>query len=146
MNVGFNLEIEPDANDTLLITCPSIPGVVTFAESEADVARWSIDAILTLLQSLMNDGLTVPAGDAPAKDTTFVRLGVLASLKIELYTACRKAGVSRAELARRLGWHREQVDRLFRLHHASRLDQLEAAARAIGQEIALDVRPAARAA
>jgi len=29
-----------------------------------------------------------------------------------------------AELSRRLGWKRESVDRLFRLDHASRLEQL----------------------
>jgi antitoxin HicB len=44
-------------------------------------------------------------------------------------------GVKKAELARRLGWHRPQVDRLFNLNHASRLDQIEAAARALGCHI-----------
>ena len=44
-----------------------------------------------------------------------------------LYMICSRRGVSRAELARRLEWHREQVDRLFRLDHKSRLDQMEAA-------------------
>ena len=39
------------------------------------------------------------------------------------------------ELARRLGWKPMQVDRLFDLHHASRLDQLEAAAKALGKQI-----------
>ena len=46
-----------------------------------------------------------------------------------LYMICSRRGVSRAELARRLEWHREQVDRLFRLDHKSRLDQMEAAFR-----------------
>ena len=41
-------------------------------------------------------------------------------------------------LARRLGWHMPQIDRLFDLRHASRLDQIEAAARALGRQ--LDVR------
>ena len=49
-----------------------------------------------------------------------------------LYMICSRRGVSRAELARRLEWHREQVDRLFRLDHKSRLDQMEAAFVALG--------------
>ena len=49
-----------------------------------------------------------------------------------LYMICSRRGVSRAELARRLEWHREQVDRLFRLDHKSRLDQMEAAFEALG--------------
>jgi hypothetical protein len=38
--------------------------------------------------------------------------------------------IKKAELARRLGWHMPRVDRLFDLRHASRIDQIEAAARA----------------
>jgi antitoxin HicB len=52
----------------------------------------------------------------------------------------RESGITRAELARRLGWHREQVDRLFRLEHASRLDRLEAAFKALAHEIDVSVQ------
>jgi antitoxin HicB len=45
---------------------------------------------------------------------------------------------------RRLGWRsRESVDRLFRLDHASRLDQIEAAFRALGRRIDVKVESAA---
>jgi len=40
-----------------------------------------------------------------------------------------------AELARRLGWHMPQVDRLFDLRHASKLDQIETAARSLGRTV-----------
>jgi antitoxin HicB len=64
-----------------------------------------------------------------------VVLPALSSLKLELYWALRTAGLTRAELARRLGWNRESVDRLFRLDHMSRLDQLEIAFRALGRRV-----------
>ena len=44
-----------------------------------------------------------------------------------------------AELARRLGWHMPQVDRLLDLHHASRLDQAEAALNALGRRLEVSV-------
>jgi hypothetical protein len=46
----------------------------------------------------------------------------MTALKVSLYRSLREAGLTRAELMRRLGWNRESVDRLFRLDHASRLD------------------------
>ena len=143
MNRTYSLQIEPDENDTLLITCPSIPGVVTFAETEADIEYWAIDAIETMFWSMMRFEEALPPSDAPRPAERQVRLPLLSSLKFDLYEACRAAGVSRAELARRLGWHREQVDRLFRLNHASRLEQLEAAFGAVGCVIDLQVRTAA---
>ena len=143
MSLLFNLQVEPDANDTFLITCPAIPGVVIFAETESTIQLRSRDAIETMLQSVMARNEPLPASDRLKPATTHVQLALTASLKAELYEACRSSGVTRAELARRLGWHREQVDRLFRLNHASRLAQLEAAFKAVGREIDLEVRAAA---
>jgi antitoxin HicB len=51
----------------------------------------------------------------------------------------RRAGVTRAELARRLRRDQESVDRLFRLDRASRLDQIEAAVAALGRKIYVDI-------
>ena len=48
-------------------------------------------------------------------------------------------GIKKVELARRLGWHMPQVDRLFDLRHASRLDQIEAAAAELGRHTEVTV-------
>lgn len=41
-------------------------------------------------------------------------------------------GVRKSELARRLGWHMLQIDRLLDLYRASRFDQVEKALAALG--------------
>jgi antitoxin HicB len=64
-------------------------------------------------------------------------------LKLQLYWALRDAGITRAELARRLAWNRESVDRLFRLDHRSRLEQIEAAFAALGRKVDISIRDAA---
>ena len=62
----------------------------------------------------------------------FVEVPALTFLKIVLYMICSRRGVSCAELARRLNWrHGSGLDRLFRLDHQSRLDQMEAAFEAL---------------
>jgi antitoxin HicB len=40
---------------------------------------------------------------------------------------------------RRLNWKRELVDRLFRLNHATRLEQFDAAFRALGHRVEISV-------
>jgi antitoxin HicB len=54
-----------------------------------------------------------------------------------------KAGLRKTELARRLGWHAPQVDRLLDLRHASKLEQLDQAFHALGKRLVLEVRDAA---
>ncbi len=66
-------------------------------------------------------------------------LPVQTQLKVLLMKTLRDERMTRAELARRLDWHREQVDRLFRLNHASRLDQIEAAFKVLGRRISVEL-------
>jgi antitoxin HicB len=138
--LAYRIEITPDDNGTLLVLCPSLPMVATFGETRAEALRQARDAIQTALASMIADGEALPAGDS---EGTLVSLPALTTLKVALYRGLQEAGITRAELARRLGWKRESVDRLFRLDHASRLEQIEAAMAALGKTIAIEVRAAA---
>jgi antitoxin HicB len=141
MMLGYRIKIEPDDNGTLLITCPALPEVTTFGEDEADAMRRAVGAIEEAIAARMADGEDIPEGHQ--RGPRLVRLPALTVLKVELYRRLREAGMTRAELARRLGWKRESVDRLFRLDHASRLEQLEAAFGALGQAVSVSVHAAA---
>ena len=48
-------------------------------------------------------------------------------------------GIKKSELPRRLGWHMPQIDRLFDLRHASKFDQIEAAANLLGNKVRVEV-------
>ena len=52
-----------------------------------------------------------------------------------LYQGMRDQGIGKAELARRLGWHMPQVDRVLDVQHRSRLDMMDAALGAIGWQL-----------
>ena len=135
---AYRIELTPDDNGTFLVTCPELPEVTTYGESEADAAEAAALAIEEALAARISMGVDIPP---PSGFVTlgkpFVPLTAQTTFKISLYRTLGQTGVTRAELARRLGWHREQVDRLFRLDHASRLDQLEAAFNALGFRIDL---------
>lgn len=138
---AYGIELTPDDNDTFLVTCPALPGVVTYGETVEAARHHAVDAIQTIIASMMAHGEDVPLDTNHGGVT--VTLPILTTLKVMLYRELRRAGISRAELARRLGWNRESVDRLFRLDHRSRLEQIEAAFGALGQVLDVEVRRAA---
>jgi antitoxin HicB len=140
MMLAYHVELTPDDNDTLLALCPSLPMVATYGETRDEALSHARDAIETALASMIADSEEIPVADTAG---TLVRLPMLTTLKVELYRALREAGITRAELARRLDWKRESVDRLFRLDHASRLSQIEAAMAAIGKTFEVEVQEAA---
>jgi antitoxin HicB len=85
----------------------------------------------------------IPAPSPLKRRQRAVTLPLLTEAKLALYEAMRTARVGKAELARRLNWHVPQVDRLLDLMHASRLDQIEDAFRALGLQLSISVERAA---
>lgn len=138
----YRIVLTPDDNDTFLVTCPAFPEVATFGEDEAACRAHGLLAVEEAIAARMKAGVDVPvADDQPLKgrQVLAIHTPLLTELKADLYRALRAAGVSRAELARRLAWSRNSVDRLFDTNHASRLDQIEAAMAALGYRVDVEM-------
>lgn len=138
--MNYPLTLTKDDNGIFLVTCLVLPEVTTFGETWAEAIRYGAEAVEEALAARISRWEEVPVPDAKAlapayRRNSVARISLVADMKLTLYLACREAKVTRAELARRLGWHREQVDRLFRFDHNSRPDQIEAAVRALGKNI-----------
>ena len=82
----------------------------------------------------------LPVPGKPKRGQRVVSPGALECAKLGIYQAMMQQGIKKAELARRLGWHMPQVDRLLDLQHASRFDQLDAAARVLGKRMRISLR------
>ena len=138
----YHVKLSKDTNDTILAEVPDVPGAVTFGEDREEALLRAPDAIETVLIGYIADRRDIPMPRAGAKGP-FATMPALTEAKLALYTAMRTAKIGKAELARRLSCHLPQVDRLLDLRHASRLDQLEAAFRALGKQLSVQVSEAA---
>lgn len=126
----------------ILASFPDVPGVHTFGADRAEGLARAVDALETMLMGLIADKEDIPLPSS-ARGRSFVELPALTEAKILLYRTMRALGVGKAELARRLGWHLPQVDRLLDLRHASQLDQLEQAFRVLGRQLTIGIHEAA---
>jgi antitoxin HicB len=138
----YPVRLERDTNGTILAGFPDVPEAHTFgAEREEALAR-AVDALETAFMGYMEDRRAIP-DPSSFKRGPSVALPALTEAKLALYSAMRAARIGKAELARRLNCHLPQVDRLLNLRHGSRLDQLEAAFRALGKELSVQILDAA---
>ncbi len=120
---------------TVLVTFPDVPEAVTFGAEKEDALLHAVDALETALSFYVEARKPLPTASKAKRGQHTVRPSALECAKLGVYQAMTEQGIKKAELARRLGWHMPQVDRLFDLHHASRLDQIEAAARVLGRQV-----------
>jgi antitoxin HicB len=130
--------ITPDGG-TFLVTFADVPEAISFGVSEDEALPHAVDALESGLSFYVGDRRALPVPSVPSPGQPTVRPSALECAKLGVYQAMIEQGVRKAELARRLGWHMPKVDRLFDLRDASRFDQIEAAARALGKTIQIKV-------
>jgi antitoxin HicB len=131
------LEAQPEGG--FVVTFPDVPEAITQGEDEDEALCYAIDALETALSFYVDDRKPLPVPSKAKRGQRTVCPSALECAKLGVYRAMTEQGIKKSELARRLGWHLPQVDRLFDLKHASRFDQIEAAARALGRHIEVSV-------
>jgi antitoxin HicB len=139
----YPVKLEPDDNDTVLVSFPDVPQAHTFGDNEEEALAHAVDALETALDMLIGDRKDIPLPSPVGRRQKSVTLPPMSAAKVALYRTMRESGVGKAELGRRLGCHLPQIDRLLDLRHASRLDQIDRALHAVGKRLVLEVRDAA---
>ena len=137
--LAYPIMLEDD-DGTLLATSPDFPELTTFGDDPEEAIARAVDALEEAIAARIHDRRDVPA---PSRGETNAILPTLTSVKVMLYKEMRDQGVGKAELARRLGWHMPQVDRVLDVQHRSRLDMMDSALGAIGRQLHVSAAAAA---
>jgi len=130
--------ITKDGRD-LLVTFKDVPEAITFGKTESDALSKAVDALETGLSFYVDARKPLPKPSKAKRGQRLVSPSALESAKLGVYQAMMNQGIKKAELARRLGWHMPQIDRLFDLKHSSKFDQIEAAATVLGCHIEITI-------
>lgn len=140
----INALFEPDTEKGgFVVTFPDFPWGVTQGDTEEEATEMAVDAITLVIDELIKRGEEIPRqSKVRGRKYRVIDLPALAAAKVELYRAFRASGIRKAELARRIGISKGNVERLFSLRHRSRLDQIEAALAAVGKKLAVLVQSA----
>lgn len=125
------------------VTLPDFGWGVTQGDNLADAEKWAGRLLHDMIAHVIKNNEAIPEARAKGRGLCAVALDSLAQAKVECYLAFRASGLRKSELARRLGIPKTSVDRLFDLDHSSRLDQIDAALRALGKRLVVGVGDAA---
>lgn len=136
---AYPVVLEKAPEGGFVVKFPDVPEALTQGEDKAEALARAVDALETALEFYTDAGRDLPKARRPKRNQPVVSPSTLAVLKLEVYQAMRRNGVKKTELARRLNWHLMQVDRLLDLHHASRIDQVEAALGALHRRLEVRV-------
>jgi antitoxin HicB len=141
MRYAYPFELLPQPEGGFTITFPDVPEAITQGESEEDAATAAEDALVTAL-SFYTDGSERLPRPSPAQGRPLAYLPPLVAAKLALHDAMLTAGISNVALARQLGTDEKTVRRLRDPLHQSRINQVDAALRALGKRIGIVIEAA----
>ena len=132
--LSYPIKLEDD-DGTVMATSPDFPELTTFGEDRNECLARAVDALEEAIAARIHQGREIPS---PSDGQQYATLPTLTAVKVMLYQGMKDQHIGKAELARTLGWHLPQVDRVLDVCHSSRLDRMDAALGAIG--LHLEVR------
>ena len=142
MRYVYPFTLEPDETDELIVEFPDVPGALTSGADEAEAKALAEDCLIAALGGTIELRKPIPR-PSPARGRPTVALPPLVAAKLALYEALREAGLSNVALAERLGVSESIVRRLLDLDHRSHIGQVDAALRALGKHLTVEVADAA---
>lgn len=121
--LAYPITLKPDG-DSVMATCKDFPELATFGEDKEDALLHAMDALEEAIAARIAGREDIPK---PSRGKNLVAVPTQTAVKVLVYQTMRENNLRKADLARRLSWHGPQVDRLLDIHHATRLDQIDAA-------------------
>jgi antitoxin HicB len=134
--------IEPGARKgVVVVTFPDVPEAITEGHEEVRALKEAEDALGVALLSYLMRGLPLPNPRARSRRAITVAADVAA--KLAVLEAFGASGISKSELARRLGVSENEARRILDPMHATKLPRLAEALAVLGKRLVVGVEEAA---
>jgi antitoxin HicB len=124
---------------SFLVDFADFPVAHSVGETMDEAHREAVDGLITAVELYMDDRRMVPMPSEAAKGQHTVPLPALETAKVLLWNEMLQQKLRKADLARKMQVHQPQIDRLFDLRHATKLDFVEQTAAALGRRLTVEL-------
>ena len=139
MKYTFPCNIRPDEEEGgwgFVVSFPDIYGANTGGKTFKESIILAEDCMVVALSAYIHLGHELPTPSPYQDGQELLTVQPVIAAQLDLYTAMREQGISRAELAERLGISVADADRLLSLDYRTPIGQVMNALRAVGPELA----------
>ena len=135
----YRAQFERGAKRGYVVSFPDVPEAITQGRDMADARAMAEEALGLALLTYPARALPLPKPRAKGRNLVEIAVVPDVAAKIAVLEAFRDAGISKSELARRLGKDEKEVRRILDQKHATKLPALTAALRALGKRLVVGV-------
>ena len=135
----YRAQFERGARRGFVVSFPDVPEAITQGRDMTDARAMAEEALGLVLLSYPARGLPLPKPRASGKKLVAVAVAPDVAAKLAVLESFVAAGISKSELARRIGKDEKEVRRILDPKHATKLPALTAALRALGKRLVVGV-------
>jgi len=137
---AYPARLTPDKEDGgYVVTFRDVPEAITQGDDLEEALREAADCLEEAIAGYIDDGREIPPPSRRRAGEHLVHLPLQMAMKAALHLATRERGITKSELARRLGVDEKEVRRLLDPRHGTRLPTMERALAALGKQVELKV-------
>ncbi len=141
MDYLYPVDIRIDEDGRHVVSFPDLAECHTDGATREEALTEAVDALEAALAVRITLKEQIPAA-SPRRGRPMVAPGARIAAKTAFYQALREAGVTKAELARRLNVHHREVRRILDPAHPTSLDHLDQAITALDRRLIVGLRAA----
>ncbi len=142
MHYIYPCVLTPEEEGGFSVFFPDVPAALTCGDNQAEALEMAEDALVVALSAYASNCEDIPVPSAAGLGQQMVAVPPLLAAKLALYTAMRIQGVTKVELAAKLGMGASYVCKLCNPNHRSHIGSVEAALRALGRSLVIGDRAA----
>ena len=131
----YPAQFTPAEEGGYVVTFRDLPEAITQGDDDQEAMAMAEDVLLFAMEHYFDNELQPPMPSDPQEGERLVALPPSAAAKVLLLNEMLKQKVRPVELADRMGTSRQVVNRIVNLHHATKIDQLGDALKALGKHL-----------
>jgi len=141
MQFAYAVKLTKDRTDGgYVVTSRDIPEAITQGDTIEEALTEAEGALQAAIEGRIEDNLEIPTPSAPKRGERIVATPITTALKAAVYISMREQGVSKSELARRMGAHEKEARRMLDPHQQTKVPTLERALAALGRRATIAVQ------
>ena len=122
-----------------VVTFKDIPEALTQGYSLEEAKEMAQDALITAMDFYFDDNRSVPLPSLPNDNDHLISLPISVWVKVLLLNTMLEQRISQAELAKRLGKSRQEMQRIINLHHSTKIDTMADALACLGKTLNINL-------
>jgi antitoxin HicB len=133
----YAVRLTPADEGGFVVSCRDLPPLVTQGDDLQRALSEATDAMDEVFAAYMQNGLPLPAPTKARKGEHLVSPPAETVAKAALHVAMNEAGLTKVQLAQRMGVDEKEVRRLLDPHYGSKLPRIAEAIAVLGRRLVI---------